>query len=456
MYRILTIVFAALLAVSALSTSVAARTMTMDDAAIAELAMPAVVNIAAWKIRPATEAGGAPRRVKIYASGFIIDPSGVIVTNKHVVDGSFDFVLLFSNGDRVPAKVLAVAPMIDLALLKVDVDKRLPALKWGEAGRVGDGVLAMGNPLGFGISVTAGIISALNRDIQDTPFDNYMQTDAAINHGNSGGPLVDANGDVVGVDTAFYNPNDAGGFIGIGLAIPAETARFVVERLLDPAHHRPGWLGLKLQDLTPSLSQALRLGDVQGSIIASVDSDGPASDAGLQPGDVLSTVGNVKFSNSRAFMREIVQTRVGTQTQLTIWRDRKEQVVKAIVAEWPNFMSGGGVVSVQAAQAMLEQEPDHGVQLAPLTDEARKRFGLGPGLSGVLVTSVDAESEARDLGIAPGDVFSIIQGAPVATPDDVKKAVRSAHEERLPFIAILVQGKGGARWVSLSVGRTGS
>ena len=175
--------------------------------------------------------------MKTYGSGFIIDSSGIIVTNKHVIDGALEIKVLFSDGDRVPARLVAVAAMLDLAVLKVDVDRQLPVLKWGnsEALQVGDAVLAIGNPLGLGISVSAGIVSALNRDIQDTPFDNYIQTDAAINHGNSGGPLVDLNGEVVGVDTALYNPDEAGGFIGIGLAIPAETAQFIVTRLLDPA-----------------------------------------------------------------------------------------------------------------------------------------------------------------------------------------------------------------------------
>ena len=169
--------------------------------------------------------------MKTHGSGFIIDPGGIIVTNKHVIDGALDIKVLFSDGDRVPARLVAVAAMLDLAVLKVDVDRPLPVLKWGnsEALQVGDAVLAIGNPLGLGMSVSAGIVSALNRDIQDTPFDNYIQTDAAINHGNSGGPLVDLDGEVIGVDTALYNPDEAGGFIGIGLAIPAETAQFVVE-----------------------------------------------------------------------------------------------------------------------------------------------------------------------------------------------------------------------------------
>ena len=223
----------ALIAIPFASAPALARTMETGDFDVVQNATPAVVAIATWKVRPPANAGDSPRRVKTSGSGFIIDPSGIIVTNKHVIDGALNITVLFSDGGSARATLVAVAAFVDLAVLKVDVDRPLPVLKWGnsEALRVGQGVLAIGNPLGLGLSVSAGIVSALNRNIEDTPFDNYIQTDAAINHGNSGGPMVDLNGDVVGVDTALYNPDEAGGFIGIGLAIPAETAKFVVTRL---------------------------------------------------------------------------------------------------------------------------------------------------------------------------------------------------------------------------------
>jgi serine protease Do len=458
MYRVLLPVLATLIALPFANAPAFARAMESGDAAAAQKATPAVVNIATWKLRQPTNVGESPRRVKTHGSGFIIDPSGIIVTNKHVIDGALDIKVLFSDGVRAPARLVAVAAMLDLAVLKVDVDHPLPVLKWGdsEALRVGDAVLAIGNPLGLGMSVSAGIVSALNRDIQDTPFDNYIQTDAAINHGNSGGPLVDLDGAVIGIDTALYNPDEAGGFIGIGLAIPAETAQFVVSRLLDPTTPRPGWLGFKLQDLTPELSEALGMGTAKGSIIAGVDTGGPASTAGLRPGDVLHAIGGTKPADSRAFMRTIVEIPVGRPAELTVWRDGKEETVKAIVAEWPNDMPGGGVMSAQTAEAMIQKMPDPGVRLAPLTDAARKQYGLDPKMSGVLIASVEADCEARDLGIVAGDVVTGAQGTPVATPDDVRRAVRTAHDQHRPFLALLVQGKSGARWVSLSMGRGGT
>jgi serine protease Do len=418
--------------------------------------MPAVVNIAIWKLRPPLEAGGQPRRVKAYGSGFIIDPSGIIVTNRHVIDGALDIKVIFDNGDRVNGKLVAIAPMTDLAVVKVDVDRALPVLKWADSGdlRVGDGVLAIGNPLGFGMSVSAGIVSALHRDIQDTPFDDYIQTDAAINHGNSGGPLMNLDGDVVGVDSALYNPDDAGGFIGIGLAIASKTAEFVVRHMLDPQQPRPGWIGVKLQDLTPDLAEAVGLPGGRGAIVAVVEPGGPAASAAFRPGDILIGIGNTKEIGSRAFMRKIVQIPIGGPAVLSVWRDGKEYTATATVAEWPKIMPEGGVMTHMAA-AMSQQAPHPGMELASLNDAARKQYGLDEKLTGALVTSVEAYCEAGDLGIVPGDVITAVLGAPVAAPDDVRQAMQKAHQERRTSMALLVQGKSGVRWVSLSISPIG-
>jgi serine protease Do len=422
------------------------------DAAVAAKAMPAVVNIATWKVRPPAEAGGPLRRVKSNGSGFIVDPSGIIVTNRHVIDGAFHVKVIFHNGDEANANIVAVAPMIDLAVLKVSAGQPLPALKWGDSRevRIGDAVLAIGNPLGFGMSVSAGIISALNRDVQDTPFDNYIQTDAAINRGNSGGALVNLDAEVVGVNTALINPDDAGGFIGIGLAIPAETAQFVVHYLLNPNKHQPGWIGVKLQDLTPDLAKAVGLSGAKGSIIAAVDPGGPASVASLRTGDVLTAIGQSRLTDSRAFMRTIVQLPIGEPARLTVWRDGKEQVISATVAEWPHVMPEGGTATTMA-KAMDQEAPDSGVQLVPLTNAGRKQYGLDEKLTGALVASVEFNCEARDLGIVPGDVITATLQAPVTSPDDVHRAIQAAHEQHRPFLALLVQGPSGARWVSLSI-----
>jgi serine protease Do len=416
----------------------------------------AVVNMSVWKLRKAP--GEAPRRVKANGSGFVIDPSGIIVTNKHVIDGALDIKVIFDNGDRLTAKLLAVAAMVDLAVVKVDAGRPLPALQWGDSDalRVGDPVLTIGNPLGLGISVSAGIVSALNRDLQDTPFDNYIQTDAAINHGNSGGPLVDANGAVVGIDTALLNPEESGGFIGIGLAIPANAAKFVVELLLDPSHPKPGWLGVTLQDLTPDLSAGLRLRDAKGAVIAALDTDGPASRASLRPGDVLTAVDGIRLNDSRAFMRQIAMLRTGKPAELTIWRGGREQTVTATVEEWPNYMPGGGIISADKAAAMIQQMPDTGVRLAELTDETRKQYGIDPNLTGALVASVEKDSEAGDLGVAAGDVITAVQDGSVTAPEDVRRAMQAAHAEHQPYLAVLVHSKSRTFWVPFSIDGAGS
>lgn len=431
-----------------------ARSMDSADAGIAQQATPAVVSISLWKVRDGAKPGAAPRRVKVYGSGFIIDPSGIVVTNKHVIDGAINAQVLLSDGTPYTAKVLAVAAMIDIAVLKIDAGHPLPFLKWGDSDalKVGDPVLTMGNGLAIGLSVSAGIVSALNRDLQDSPFDSYIQTDAAINHGNSGGPLVDTDGEVIGIDTALYNPDQNGGFIGIGFAIPSSTARFVVENLLDPSHRKAGWLGLTLQDMTPELAQALGISRRDGAIISAIDAGGPASKAGLRTGDVLDSMNNQRPADSRAYMRAIVMLPIESQAKLAIWRDGKELTVSATIAEWPNLMPQGGMMTGHMAVMMAQKAPDPGVKLALITDAARKQYGLDPKLTGVLISAVEADTEASDLGLARGDVITSTQGTPVTTPDDVVHAINTAHEQHRPYLALLIQSKNVARWVSISIG----
>jgi serine protease Do len=453
MNRKLFLIIAALLTVPFTRTA-AARVMETGEAAIARKTMVAVVNISTWKVQPPTGSSNQGRRVKTYASGFIVDADGIIVTNKHVIDGAVDIKVTLSNGDRMPGRILAYAVMLDLALIKIDVDRRLPVLKWGNSDdlQVGDPVLTIGNPLGIGTSVSAGIISALNRDLGETPLNSYIQTDSAINHGNSGGPMIDQEGNVVGIDTALMNPQEAGGSIGIGFAIPSDAAKFVISRLLDPTHPKPGWLGITLQDLTPGLSDAFGLTGVKGSIISALDADGPASAAGLRLGDVLTGIDALKPTDARAFMRAIIRMPVGQPVRLTVWRDGSEQTITATVTEWPNF-GPDGILDVHETQAMLDKMPDPGLRLAPLTDAARQQYGINDKLTGALVESVEVDSEAQDLGIVAGDVIVALQDRLVIAPDDVQQAIEAAHSQHRSSLAVLVQGKTGSHWLSLSVSR---
>jgi serine protease Do len=448
MLRLLTIVLVLAAAVTA-----SARTTELVAADIAQRVTPAVVTFSIWKMRPPAKKGDEPRRIKIYGSGFVIDPNGIIVTNEHVIEGALDMMVIFNDGTRAHGTLLAAAAVIDLALVKVSVGKSLPALQWGDSDRlrVGDLVLTVGSPLGLGTSVSAGIVSALNRNLLDTPLDDYIQTDAAINRGNSGGPLIDRNGDVVGINTALYNTEPNGGFLGIGFALPALEAQFVIGRLLDPDHPRPGWLGVKLQDVAPNLAEALGLSPGPGVIISDVDPSGPAARASLQPGDVLQGIDTVSPADSRAFMRRIVMLPAGQQVILSVWRDGRTQPVPITVAEWPNRPSPNETVSPSLAEAIMKRPPDFGLSLKPISDAARKRFKLDPGASGVVITGVEVGCEADDLGLEIGDVIKEVQGSPVMTPAEVIGILTSAHEQRRPFAALLVDGKRGKRWVSLSV-----
>ncbi len=434
------------------------RVMELSDSAAVHQVAAAVVSISIWKLRAADQPSDFPTRVKTYGSGFIIEPSGVIVTNKHVIDGAIQITVVFNDGGTTLARLLAVSPLLDLALLKVEVDHTLPTVDWGNSDtlQVGDPVLTIGNQLGWGTSVSAGIVSGLNRNLQDTPFDNYIQTDATINHGDSGGPMIDRSGKVVGVDTALYNPDQNGGFIGIGFAIPASDAQFVIKHMLDPGLPTPGWLGFDLQDVTNELAMALGVPQHTGAIVSAVESPGPASQVSLQVGDVLEEYDGRPLTDARAFMRAIAGSTTGRLVQLTFWRSGKKQEVAATTAAWPNYMPRGGVMIGLAALEMMSSTPDPGVKLASLTDADRKQYGLNPKLIGVLITHVERDCEARDMGIQPGDVITSVQGAPVTTPNDVLQAIKTAHEFRRPYLALLIQSKAGPKWFPLSIGDASS
>jgi serine protease Do len=283
----------------------------------------------------------------------------------------------------------------------------------------------------------------------DTPFDNYIQTDATINHGNSPGPLINQEGKIVGIDTALFNPVGQG-FIGIGFAIPASTVRAVLAYLLDPNHAPPGWLGFKLQDMTGPIGDALGVPSHTGAVVASVDPSGPAAKASLQFGDVLEQFNGKRLSDSRAFMRAIAESPLGQPVRLTIFRGDKEQDVTATVAPWPNALRGG-MMTEQAAAAMRKVMPDAGMEIAPITEADRKQYGLDPTLTGVLVTRVKPDSEASYLGVTVGDVITAVNRTQIATPDDVHKALREAHEQDRHYVVVLFQTRTGAHWGPVSI-----
>ena len=435
--------------------------------------LPTVVNIATAKteqtpsLAPTTPTvdskapgGSSGSNIKNYVgSGFIIDPSGLIVTNYHVVENAFEIAVTMSDGTRLFAKTLSASRLADLALLKVEADHPLPAAHWGDSDQlhVGDQVFAAGNPFGLGLSVSGGIVSGLNRDIQNSPYDDLIQTDATINHGNSGGPLFDMQGNVVGVNSAIISPTP--GSSGLGFAIPASSAHFVIDQLRTYGWVRPAWIGIKLQQVTPEIAEAMGLAQPKGSIVSWVLADGPASKAGLAIADVVLGYNDIVPTDERALLRELAHTPVGDTVTLTVQRDGKESKVPVTVEEWPRQGWDALDALVPTQKPKINIPPDLGLSLTALSDDDQLKAGLPIELKGVLVKNVGADSDPAHKGIASGDVILRVQDKPVATPADVMSGVAAARSGKRDYVLMLVWPKvrvtPGPKWVALEVGPTG-
>jgi serine protease Do len=427
--------------------------------------LPSVVNITSFvaDTSAATQmnAGSVPANQdqshpkSLQGSGFLIDPSGVILTNYHVVDGAHDIQVMFSDGVRVPGRILAIAPIVDLALVKVDTAQRLTAVRWADSDKVqiADPVFAAGNPLGIGLSVSSGIVSALNRNIMSSPYDDFIQTDAAINHGNSGGPLFNRNGEVIGVDTAIISPTT--GSVGLGFAIPANDARYIADRLMHDGSIRLANLGIKIEEVTHDVAAALGLPRPMGSIVAAVSPDGPAASAGLQVGDVILHYDNQTPSDERALLRAIARSTIGRAVPVTILRAGHEQTMQVTPGESPETVTTAGVVSGQAPRPATRVPANLGLSLSTLTADLRARYGLQMQQAGVLIDGVTAGTDAFDRGLAPGDVILRVQGTDVHSPQDEQAAVDAARAQHKAFVLALVLSKAEQdpipRWMALKV-----
>jgi serine protease Do len=413
--------------------------------------LPGVVNISTDR-RVQSSDPSQPRKRESLGSGFIIDPAGIIVTNNHVIDGAYEIMVKLHDRTALKATLIATSKTADVAVLKVNAGKPLPMVEFGddEKLRVGDPVVAIGNPLGLGGSVSAGIVSALNRNIQLSPYDDFIQTDAAINHGNSGGPLFNMRGEVIGMNTAIYSGDAGGGSIGIGFSIPARNVKFVVRELRLYGHVRPGWLALQVQDVTQDIADALGLPDLSGAIVTHVEPGGSGEQAGIHSGDVVASVGSRPVGDSRAFRREIAVRPLDSETKVGLWRDGKLQEVSAIVREWTDNTRSSESSAAMAAQTMdhMADAPNLGLQMAVLTDYARGKYNLDPQQQGVLVTGVTWNSVADSRGLVDGDVILSVNDEPVRTPEDVQQYIDSLRQQGQRGILILVSGKEGLRWVA--------
>ncbi len=422
---------------------------------ISEL-LPVVVAINTHKTVTDDDSGSGtstPRIEESFGSGFIIDPSGYIATNKHVIADATDITVTLQDGTPLPAKLVGAASHVDLALLKVEPKKPLPTAKWGDSShvRVGDQVLVIGNPLAIGETVSSGIVSALNRDIMLGPYDDFIQTDAAINHGNSGGPMFNLRGEVIGVDTAFLSPGSGGGFIGLGFAIPGNDAQYILGQLRQYGRTKPGWLGASTQQVTPDIADALGLNPAQGTIIANLDKDGPAAQAGLRDGDVILKFGKQTPKDMRALSR-LVGESTGETVSLLVWRDGQTITLPITITEWIEPTPAEDRKQDAAAKAVTAQPPDLGLHTGPLTDDARTQYKLPADHPGVLITGIAPGTAAFGHGLKAGDLILRVQQATVTSPEDVQKQIDDARQQNSHHIVLLVRNADGVRWVALPLG----
>ncbi|MDJ0685025.1 MAG: DegQ family serine endoprotease [Alphaproteobacteria bacterium] len=386
------------------------------------------------------------RRATSLGSGFIIDSEGYIVTNNHVIKDAEEIYVLLQDNTELAAELIGADDKTDLALLKVESDTALPAVPWGksDAARVGDWVVAIGNPLGFGGTVTAGIISARGRDINSGPYDNYIQTDASINKGNSGGPLFNMDGEVIGINTAIFSPN--GGSIGIGFAVPSNLASRVVGQLREFGSTRRGWLGVTIQQVTDEIADSLDLPEAAGALVSTVHQDSPARVAGVETGDVILTFDGRKVPNSRRLPRMVADTAVGQTVPVEVWRDGEIVRVEVTLGqlEKVDLASLRSAPRDRSGPATVDQL---GLALAPLDGEARERFNLDDEVEGVVIAGVDRGSDAEAKELAPGDVIVEVNQQKVATPDDVADRVQKAREEGRKSVLMLISQGGSLRFV---------
>lgn len=432
-----------------------AEATPMDWSGVVSEILPSVVNISAETI---VEKNESPQRQQAVGTGFIVDPNGTIVTNKHVIASAFRITVTLSDHSQWNAKLVAAAKLLDLAIIRVDVGHKLPFLTFANSNnaRVGDPVLVVGNPLGLGTSVSAGIVSALHRDLMNTPIDDYIQTDAAINHGNSGGPMLDRSGHVLGIATIVVTTSAGEGSNGLGFAIAGSETEFAIQHLLHPRMDDIGWIGVHLQDVTPPLARAFRLSQPTGFLITQIDPDSPAAKAGLQPGDIITNVGDttnvggLPLANSREFMIHVIQVPVGTPLELTVDRRGTSRYFSVTVADWPDLRTPETTLTNTTVDAAAAEAPDCGLILAPLTAAARHYFHLSTD-QGVVVSAVDPASEAFTNGIVPGDVIKRVQNVPVDSPDQVMRLIDQAQRSQR-FVALLVASKTNRRWVPLYSG----
>jgi serine protease Do len=387
------------------------------------------------------------RRGSALGSGFVISADGYIVTNNHVIENADEVDIEFYSGLELPAEVVGTDPNTDIALLKVEHDEDLPFVEFGDSNlmRTGDWVMAMGNPLGQAFSVSAGIVSARERELSGA-YDDYIQTDAAINRGNSGGPLFNMEGDVIGVNTAILSPT--GGSIGIGFAMSSNVVTRVVDQLQEFGETRRGWLGVRIQDVDPELAEALGLVEARGALVTDVP-EGPARDAGIEARDVILSFDGTEIDDTRQLVRTVGNAPVGEAVRVIVFRDGEEQTLRVTLGRREE--AERAVPAVMMGEAEPRVEDFMGMSVSDLTAEIRQELGLDEDAMGVAVTGVDEESDAYAKGLREGDLIEEAGQLAVSTVDELEERIEEARESGQKSFLLLIRRGDDPRFVALSL-----
>jgi serine protease Do len=483
-YRALVGLASLFMAILWVPTQAAARGAPESFADLVEKLLPAVVNISTTQKVKANSPHGAEqgpafefppgspfgdffdkfnrrdgdqpqRRATSLGSGFVISADGLVVTNNHVIESADKIAVTLQDGQKFDAKLVGRDPKTDMALLKIESKKTLAFVNFGDSSkaRVGDWVIAIGNPLGLGGTVTAGIVSARGRDIRSGPYDDFIQTDAPINKGNSGGPLFDTNGDVIGINTAILSPS--GGSIGIGFSVPSNLAKNVIEQLREFGTTRRGWLGVQIQTVTPEIAEGLGLEKARGALVAGVMKNSPAEAAGMKTGDVIVDFNQRAVPESRRLPRMVAETAVGEDVGVKVWRDGKlvSLVVRLGELEKVDQASlstrGGG----RKQPADSSQKIDElGMAMAPISPKLLEKFNINAEAKGVVITDIAKDSDAAEKRLRPGDVIVEVNQEPVKTPGDVAELVKSAKGKGRRMVLLLVDQDGDMRFIPVRIG----
>jgi serine protease Do len=394
----------------------------------------------------------SPRRVNSLGSGFIVDAAGVVITNNHVIADADEITVILTDGTRLKAEVVGKDTKTDLAVLRVKPTKPLKAVKFGDSDklRLGEWVIAIGNPFSLGGSVTAGIVSARNRDINSGPYDNYIQTDAAINRGNSGGPLFNLDGDVIGVNTAIISPS--GGSIGIGFAVPSKVVQAVTSSLQQFGEIRRGWLGVKIQQVTDEIAESLNIKPARGALIAGIDDKGPAKPAGIEAGDVIIKFDGKDIKEMRDLPRIVADTPVGRDVEVVIVRKGKEEKKTVKLGRLDDEKPVKASATPPPAEDKSVVQKSLGLQLSNMSDDLRKKYKIKDAVKGVVITGVDAASVASDKRLTPGSTIVAIEQEQMTGAADVQKKVDALKKAGKKTALLLVAtAEGDMLFVALPI-----